>query len=502
MQIGLNVFWDGEKFHRHSEIMLSSGAKLDFAVCHLSVISETLSHACRIASDVSDAFKALGIPYIANFEQANFDRNCKGPDGFEWANHADGTHRMEFPEEMLKALNKNDNLIGVIYDEFEHMIVNRNAGIALNANLNVFPLPETPSVINDGSALVDDLQPYVEKIKKAGVKQFAGEHVFPVLYHLFARCGITPNFKAQKESFTDVQYALAAGAALEYGTELWDCVDMWFMRKHPGHSPEEMYNNLVFAFESGVSRVYVESSAAMTDGARINEYGKAFIRFTREYHGKSRSFEVSDLKPQIGIIRYDDTYWGQAGILLWKKIMFGDERLKPTSKQREYLHVFHLLTHGKTCAGGINWGRFTPWSLRRHRSFAGINSAVVFDDAVTKTKLQSLKLCFLCGETISAQTLEDISDLVKNNGLTVVAGERFLPPHIKARRCRAFDVIDDGKGRWIAVSRFRSANLKRLLAPYIGNPGEITLHFSDHSTVLQISKDGDRITPVSSYDRT
>ncbi len=495
MQIGLNVFWDGSDFHDHSRIMLASGAKLDFAVCHLSVITDTLKDACKMAEGVSDAFKKLGLPYIANFEQANFDRECKGPDGFEWANHIDRTHRMVFPEAMLRALNKNENLIGVIYDEFEHMIINRSAGIAINAKINAFPLPETPSVLNDGAELVRNLKPYVADIKGAGVKRFAGEHVFPVLYHTFAKCGMIPNFKAQKESFTDIQYALAAGAALEYDTELWDCVDMWFMRTHPGHSPEEMYNNLVFAYESGVTRVYVESSAAMVDNGTVNKYGKAFIRFTEEYQGKPRDYEIADLRPQIGIIRYDDTYWGQAGILLWKRILFGDERLRPTKKQKEYLRVFHLLTHGKTCAGGINWGRFTSWSLRRHRSFAGMKSTVVFDDTVRKQNLTSLKLCFLCGETISEQTIDDVSELVKNNGLIAVTTKRFLPHHIKPGRFRAVETVSDGNGKWIIVRSFRSRKLKKLLTPYIGESGKITLDFSDHSTVLRISDDGDGIIP-------
>ena len=44
-------------------------------------------------------------------------------------------------------------------------------------------------------------------------KQFAGEHVFPVLYHIFASCGITPNFKSQKESFSNIQQNTPSSAA-------------------------------------------------------------------------------------------------------------------------------------------------------------------------------------------------------------------------------------------------------------------------------------------------
>ena len=501
MQIGLNVFWDKTDFHPHSRIMLTSDARLDFAVCHINAVNKSLDTVCTIAESISNRFHALGLPYIANFEQANFDRSCKGPDGFEWANHADGTHRMVFPERMLKALNKNGNLLGIIYDEFEHMIINRNAGIGIDAKLNVFPLPEKPSVLNDGEALKQNLKPYVAQIKKCGVPRFAGEHVFPVLYHLFAASGITPNFKSQKESFSNVQYAIASGAALEYDTELWNCVDMWFMRRHPGHSAREMYNNLVFAYESGVSKVYVESSAAMVSDGTINEYGREFIRFTHEYQGKPRSFGISDLRPKTAIIRYDDTYWGQSGILLWKRILFGDERLKPKRRQKEYLHVFHLLTHGETCKNGINWGRFTLWSLRKHRSFATMGALCVFDENVRSPKLESLELCFLCGEYISEATLKDIGLLVKNNGLVAVTTRRFLPSHVQSRSRRSTDVIPDGKGKWIVVKSFKSARLKRLLSGYLGNKGEIQLRFSDHGRKLRISQDGDALTVADNPEK-
>lgn len=496
MQIGLNVFWNKYDLQENSRIMLSSGVKLDFAVCHLNVINKTMERACEIAEAISDTFKNYGIPYIANFEQANFDRKCVGEDGFEWANHPDGTHRMVFPERLIKALDKNGNLLGVIYDEFEHTIINRNAGIDLNANLNVFTLPENASVLADGEKLRNDLSAYTADIRNKGVKQFAGEHVFPVLYHIFASSGITPNFKSQKESFSNIQYALAAGAAYQYDLELWNCVDMWFMRTHPGHSAKEMYSNMVFAYESGVTKMYVESSVPMVTGNEVNELGREFIRFTQEYHGKQRAFGVSDLRPSIGIIRYDDTYWGQSGILLWKKILFGDDRLKPKRKNREYLRVFHLLTHGETCVNGINWGRFTPWSLKKHRSFAGMNSTLVFDEKVKKEKLESLKVCFLCGETISAETLEAVSALVKENGLTAVTTARFLPDSLKERFLSPVKVIKDGKGRWIVVKSFRSLRLKRLIKKELGNPHEITLRFSDHESTFRISKDGEEIAPV------
>lgn len=496
MQIGLNVFWNKNELQKNSQIMLASGAKLDFVVCHLNVVDKTLERACEIAEAISDTFSLYGIPFIANFEQANFNRECRGEDGFEWANHPDGTHRMVFPEKLMKALNKNNNLIGVIYDEFEHMIANRNAGVGLDAKLNVFTLPENASVMSDGEKLRKDVRSYVSDIKETGVKQFAGEHVFPILYHMFASSGITPNFKSQKESFSNIQYALAAGAAYQYNMELWNCVDMWFMRTHPGHSAKEMYNNMVFAYESGVSRMYVESSVPMVTGDEINDLGREFVRFTQEYFGKKRDFGVSDLRPSIGVIRYDDTYWGQSGILLWKRILFGDERLKPNGKNREYLRVFHMLTHGETCVNGINWGRFTPWSLKKHRSFAAMNSALVFDENVKKEKLESLKLCFLCGEYISPETMNAVHTLVRENGLTAVTTARFLPDAIKARYLNPTKVIHDGKGQWIVVKSFRSLKLKRLIKRYLGNAHELTVRFKDHERTFRISKDGEELTPV------
>ena len=47
-----------------------------------------------------------------------------------------------------------------------------------------------------------------------------------------------PNFKSMKESCTNLTFAVAAGAALEYGTELWTCVDLWYRQSFPGHSAE------------------------------------------------------------------------------------------------------------------------------------------------------------------------------------------------------------------------------------------------------------------------
>ena len=92
--------------------------------------------------------------------------------------------------------------------------------------------------------------------------------------------------------------------------------------------------------------------------------------------------------------------------------------------------------------------------------------------------------------------MENIAELVKCKGLIAVTTQRFLPPCITARHRHAVEIVRDGKGKWIVVKNFRSRKLKKVLAPYMGNPGEITLDFSDHTSVLQISKDGDGIIPV------
>ena len=119
-----------------------------------------------------------------------------------------------------------------------------------------------------------------------------------------------------------------------------------------------------------------------------------------------------------------------------------------------------------------------------------MNGVAVFDDRVTKEKLETLKLCFLCGYYISDETIGAVIDLVKNNGLTVVTPKRFAPDYIRKQAKKSYNEICDGKGKWIITNNVLSQKTKKSVKGFIGNKGEMKFTFGDKTITMKISKDG------------
>lgn len=475
---------------------LENGA--DFIFCHFDPDMAGAPADTEKARETAQILKERGLPFIANFEFQNFQRFTQARDGYDWSNRPDGTHLLRLRPDYVEALASCGNLIGISYDEFEHVIVNRNISLTLESKGRVdippfLPL-DTKDAFRQGEALAADLKAYADDLKAMGAPAVSGEHVFPVLYHHFARSGITPNFKSQKEGFSNLQFAVAAGAALEYGTALWNCVDLWHKMTNPGHTPEEMYHNLVFAYLCGADRVYVESSNVFVEGdgsggERLNAYGEAFLRFTKEYRGRDRAYRIADYKPQIGIIRYDDTYWGQN--LIWARGLFGNKKIRPDSRSKEWIAAVRTITHRETGRETFTWNRISPASLLPHRSFCTMNSLAVFDDRVRRDTLRSLKLCFLCGVRISPETLRDVQSLAEEEGLTVVCPRRYLPAEYREKAAGDYTEIPAGRGFYIAAEDFGSEKLRRRIAPFLGNEGEIALDFGEETVRLAIDDAGE-----------
>ncbi len=474
-----------------------NGKGVDFILCHFDPGKEKLREQCKKAEDGVKLIKELGVDFIANFEEQNFQYDCVTEDGYDWASHGEGVHRLCVPKEYIDALTSEDNCLGIMYDEFEHVIINRNTSLKLASkgkiDLPVFPTSKNNDFKTQYELLNKQLKEYADGLKEKGAATVSGEHVFPVLFHLFARNGIIPNFKSQKESVSNVQFAIAAGAALQYKTELWNCVDMWYRMTFPGHTAEEMKNNLIFAYLTGVDRVYVESSHCFFDkDNKYNEIGKAFSDFADEYKGKERNYNVLDYKPEIGIIRCDDTFWGQGGIVpIWRYILFGNPKIKPDKKAKEYIKAFHTITHRETSKSTLSWDSARPFFLTKHRSFVSMNGATVFDETVSGDVLNSLKLCFLCGYYISEDTFENIKKLVKENGLTAVVPKRFAPEHIKSKISGSFCEIKDGNGVWIVTENPASKKLQKRLEKFTGKKGEMAYRFGENTVKMKIAKNGE-----------
>ena len=492
LKIGFNTFDTCVRAETPGYVLpLENG--VDFVFCHFDPDMNGAPGDLERAKETAKCFKSRQLPFIANFEFQNFQRFTQAKDGYDWANRPDGTHLLKFRPGYIEALASEGNLIGVTYDEFEHVILNRNVSIFMDSkgkvDLPAFPPLDTADAFRQGEYLAAQLKDYADAVKAAGAPVFGGEHVFPVLYHHFARSGMIPNFKSQKEAFSNLQFAVAAGAALEYGTPLWNCVDLWHKLTFPGHTPEEMYHNLLFAYLAGVNRVYVEASNAFITDDAMNDYGEAFLRFTKEFKGKERPYDIADYRPEIGIIRYDDTFWGQN--LIWYRGLFGNKKIRAGKESREWITAVRTITRNETDRSSFTWNRIDPVSLLPHRSFCTMNGLAVFDDRVKKETLASLKLCFLCGVRISPETLAAVDALVEETGLTVVCPKRYAPAKYRDRIGGAFTEISAGKGCYLVTDDFASTRLKARIDSFLGNEGEIRLRFGDETVRLAVDDKGE-----------
>ena len=491
MAVGVNVF-EPQMLQGLPEFELPLREGADFIFCHTSPdpagFSDEYEKAARLAAIADER----GMGLIADFEFQNVDRSRTGTNGHEWCVAPDSGHRLCPDPAFLRALASCGNLWGLVYDEFEYAISTRNLsqwwGNKLRFGCPAFPPLRTRDAYEQGEALSDALKEYVAAIRAAGADPFAGEHVFPILYHTFARAGMVPNFKSMKESCTNLQFAVAAGAALQYGTELWTCVDLWYRQSFPGHSADELFHNLLFAYLAGVDRAYVESAPALVTDGTLNDRGEAFCRFVKAYKGKARDYDIAGYRPEIGIIRYDDTYWGQNAF--WDRGLFGNGRIRPDGRSKEWIRAVDAVTFGESGRASFNLNRIDHTLMKKHRSFCSMNGLAVFDDRVRAETLASLRLLFLCGIHISPETLADVETLVRENGLTVVAPKRFAPERFRLLTAGGLTQIKNGAGMWIVTDDLCSPALRRLIAPFLGEPGQIRLPFADREIVLRLSPDG------------
>ena len=129
-----------------------------------------------------------------------------------------------------------------------------------------------------------------------------------------------------------------------------------------------------------------------------------------------------------------------------------------------------------------------------HRSFAPVNSPVVFDNNVTKEYLKTVKLAFLCGLFISENTLDDVGSLVRDNGLVVVTSPRFAPEKFTSEYTSGMKEYSDGKGKWIITDDMAGEDVKKAVNPFLGRDDEIVYRFKgNRKVIMKISPDGNEL---------
>ncbi len=498
-----------------------SALGVDFVVYHYRGPKGTISEETQRLGKLGNSFNEKGLKVVVNVECGNFSKNMTSTDGVSWVNQPGNLHLFKFPPEVLKSLTRSSAVWGVLYDELEHSQITRNLSITLrNPGVELVSLAETNGMDfkSADKAVYEGAKSLANECKGYGSQNVFTEHVWPVLFHNFARAGIIPVYKQMKENWSNVWAACAMGACLQYHTELWTCIDFWNHNTFPGHSARELWGNLLFAYWAGVDKAYVESIGKHTYGIdaqgqiQLKERGETLSRFAKEYlPNNPRPYSFRDYEPEIAIIRFDDTEWGQSKNtwcdvdltekegaqkirLYWKDWLFGAYNLNTSAESEEWIKAWHTITHGMVKKESLSWNAGNCYKDVPHRSFAPANSPIVFDDQVTKEHLKTVKLAFLCGLFISDQTKKDVNALVKNNGLVVVSSSRFAPKKLADSYSGGTKEFNYGKGKWIITDDMAGNELKKLVKPFLGKDDEIVCRFKgNRKIILKISPDGNEL---------
>ncbi len=494
---------------------------VDFVVWHLPTPDETVEAEVKRAEALGKAFDDAGLKVIVNVECGNFAKDITTADGFDWVNRPGGLHLFRLPDQMLSKLGESDAVWGVQYDELEHSQITRNLSITIeHRDKELVSLAETSgmSFAEADAAVCRGASTLLEEITSFGIPSVYTEHVWPVLFHNFARAGMTPVYKQMKENWSNVWAACAMGAALQYDKELWTCIDLWNYNRFPGHSAETLKANLQFAYWAGVDKAYVEAIGDHMydlengdyDSIRFKERGQVLLDFLTSYvPSNPRPYTFRDFLPEIAIVRFDDTEWGQGpdtycpvtledGSIFkyfWPDRLFGAYDLNTSPASEEWIRAWHTITHGHVSQKSLSWNGVNAYMDKPYRCFAPANMPVVYDERVDRKHLDGVKLLFLCGLFIEDDTLSDIAAMVREEGLVVVTSERFAPESFRNSYTSGVQVFRDGKGKWIITDDMAHPDLKRRLKPWLGKDDEIVMRFKgNHKIRMKISSDGNSIT--------
>lgn len=494
MQAGLlhNVPW-GEEIVKQFGIDLlvqfpppASAATVPFA--------EIRDTACAV-----DAWcQQQGVDWIANLEAANYHASFIDDKGRDWFNQPDGRHFHCAPDEMLSVWGSCRRLCGLLYDEAELMQTFRNW--TLNGTLKPWIYDPAGGRLQDADTeFTAAVAGVAQRFAEHGIRLYT-EHVLPILYHCFARAGWTAATKILKETWAAPYMACAMGAALQYGTELWVCPDLFDgNRPYPGHSPKEYRSALLLAYRLGADCIYTENLdadvgnrgvgslvLAKPDGYTVTPYGQEALWFRNEYvPSHPRGYSFRDLRPRVAIIRQEDTCWGQADSWV-ADTLFGCPEWPSTAVTEAWLRLWHLLTCGTVPADSLSWhggSLWRNWRGRPHQTFCPLDGVVVFDHTVRGELLAGVEVIFLTGLGISAETLLAVERRVAE-GATCVALPHLLPDHVASDTGRN-GTLRDGDGLWVSTEDFLAPHVRRHVRQVLPDYHAIRYRFGDRTVVIR-----------------
>ncbi|MBN2449093.1 MAG: hypothetical protein JXR77_01810, partial [Lentisphaeria bacterium] len=398
---------------------------------------------------------------------------------------------------------------GVCYDEAEHWLTN---GVDVTGGAHAvrefrphFFAAEGLGIQAAYEGNLWNLRVLREKIygfagaswRELGRPMVRSEHVFPILFPLFARAGVAPHPKLLKESVLPVAGAAALGACRQYGVPYVPCLDLWGPRgtrgsrqEWPYHTPEELRSALLFAYWTGAHAAYIENinyrDSLYREAAgkpELTAWGRAAREFRRQYMpNHPRPIRAEDFEPEIVIVRYPDSDWGQVSRHHIRQNLYGASNLAPDETTRGWLRVWRVLTHDALPGTGLTWhadGFDMPYRL-----FFPCNSVALYDHLATDPRLyEGVRLVLLLGIEIPEATLATVRSTVRA-GATAATVPRLAPDAIRRQHPGGTSVVPDGSGKWIVFEDAADTAFREALAPHLGSPDELRYTFRDVEVVF------------------
>ena len=413
-------------------------------------------------ADLLTFCKAAGFRFAINNEEANWATNALAADGRDRFAAPGGCHRWDLAPAALDAAAATGLFEGVVYDEGEHMQLCRNriafpensAGKPYLVETTGMTLPEAREAFIGAARQVSDYH-------RRHRARMIVESVFPSLWHPLAQAGVTLCPKLLKEDVYPVVLALSLGAAKQYGAELWYTPDLWSLGHFPGHSPEKYETALHLAHAAGVDNLYCEHfiGHCRVRGATydLTAYGAALRTFIQDWRpAHPRDYTYRDYEPEVAIIRFPDSDWGQASCYYWK-CLYGAANLKPSPETAEWMPVFSLLTNGRTDPRAVN-ANSSVYPPYEQPLLIPAPPTAVYDHLAGPELLRGVDTIFLCGIAVSEPTLAAVQERVKQ-GARCFAPARLCPESVRKQAAALPARVDAGSGVWIVLAGFQPQDL-------------------------------------------
>ena len=448
--------------------------------------------------------RKYGLTFFANQEITNYTRegDMLDKNGKDILEHPDKTHRWDITGKQLEAALKNPEFRGVLYDEAEHgqmrRETNTNGGEDSKSTGKVHPYfasTDGMTVIQAYDAVYKSATDVAHNYRKRGLIPMT-EDVFPAMLFTFARAGFDIAIKFLKEGIDPVFAAIAMGAARQYGREFCVTPDLWGLSGFPGHPPEELRASLLYAYWIGSSKIFVENILGFIERKTENgvaeyeltEYGRVYKWFVKEYvPAHPRPYSFRDIRPEVAILRFDDSCWGQGNSFLPDNL-YGAVNLKTTTQSAAWFQIWNLLTFGHTKDDGISF-HTRSYKGMPHDFFCPLKDVIVYDHLAGEKEMEGLKLVFLTGVLISDKTMKAVRKFVRKGGLCV-----SLISLAPAEYAGKSGKISDGVGHWLFVNDFRSDEVRYAVTPFLGKPDEISYHTVNQKLIVKQGKDGNTIS--------